>query len=456
MSRPLATVLVRFSVLTALVAGTTVALANPARAESGDGHTGWAYWTQGGVGSWSGQSFTSDPTTSVIDVTGAPGNVRVSLSTPGQRRGPNAFTLAHGCIDAINAGAGTCADLTTNDAPGTDIGSVTIHEAVVVEGAVTRLSLTYDYGKDWWEGRQYGSIAWHATAPAQPLPGIVGVNPDPVGDFTATADYGLVNLAWTSPFAPDWSEVQVWFNPGTKAPGKAGSGYLGYKGRAESAVVIGLHPSNSYAFAIFTKDSEGRWSTRRTAILRKSTMTMKTSSTKLVYGGTATLSGRVSPAGYHDVLIMARRPADGTWYSVDEVATDAEGYWYTYVDPALTYDYYAYTAGSESLMTSAAGPLRIAVAKDVVAWSDKKSARKGSTFKISAGVNPVAKGKTITLQRYSGGKWRTVSTAQTLGTKATVFSVKPSSRGTYSYRVTAKAGSGLAAGKSVTIKLKVT
>ncbi len=55
-----------------------------------------------------------------------------------------------------------------------------------------------------------------------------------------------------------------------------------------------------------------------------------------------------------------------------------------------------------------------------------------------------------------GGSRKTVTTGKTSSTKATTFTVKPTSRGKHIYRVVAARGSGLAAGTSARIALTVT
>ncbi|MGQ0844183.1 MAG: hypothetical protein ACT4QF_08605 [Sporichthyaceae bacterium] len=410
------------------------------------GHTAWSTWTEHG----SGLPVSHNPSDSLMVGVGNPRYFQLKLATALYE--PVATVLLSGCEDVLRAGQGTC----YLELDGYGSGQATIHESEVVGETVTSLSLTYSHRRGGDTAWRYGSIAWRAIASPQPLPGVVGANPVPVRDFAVEANYSSVNLSWADSPSPDWSEVQVWFAPGTTAPAKPGEGYLAYRGRKNEAHLPGLHPNNSYAFAAFVKDSEGRWSARSRVAVTAKKLTLKVNTGKVAYGDTVTLEGTFAKGAYQYVDIAARVPGTDTWYLVETVSTNANGYFYAYHAPARTYDYYAFFNGEGTQLGSASAAVRVTVAKDVVAWGEKTSGRLGSTFKIGAGVNPVATGKTITLERYSDGKWRKVASAKTLGTKATYFGVKPSTRGTHSYRVVAASGSGLAAGKSVTIKIRVT
>ncbi|MGQ0466063.1 MAG: hypothetical protein ACT4QG_12150 [Sporichthyaceae bacterium] len=419
------------------------------------GHTGWAVWNEANAYGGGG-AYADDPTTSVLAVGGTPGFLEVELVSKDWNRS-RSLTFRGGCGDAIRAGSGRCYGV---EMPGVGYvdAVVDVHEAEVVDDRVTRLSLTYRYYAYNYAGAQYGSIAWRATAPRQPLPGVAGTNPDPVRGLSASAGYSDVTLSWTAPLAPDWSEVQVWLKPGTTAPKTAGESgsYLVYSGRGTEAYYPGLHPNGAYAFAAFVKDSEGRWSTRATAVVRANKLTLKASKKSAVYGDTVTLQGTFAGMGHSYVDIAARRPGTDVWYLVETVSTASDGSFYAYHQPAFTYDYYAFFNGSGTKMGASSAPVRVTVAKDVVAWSEKSTGRLGTTFTIVAGVNPVATGKTITLERWVDGKWRAVKSAKTNGTKPTYFSVKPTSRGTHTYRVTTGSGGGLAPGKSVSMRLKTT
>lgn len=415
------------------------------------GHTEWNSWAEEVEGYHRGLVLDVDPSNARLDVSGDANNLSFALSGTQRRTAKLYCDLA---------GSGTCGPMQMeyeNCYDGAQ-GETTVHEAVFENEAIARLSLTYRHRCNGATGWEYGSIAWHATAPAQPLPGIAGTDPAPLRSFAAQAGYSSAHLSWMLPLVADWDQVQVWFKPGSTAstlPGEAGS-YLAYKGRAGESTLPGLHPNNNYAFAAFVKDAEGRWSTRSTAVLKASKLTLKVSSTKVVYGDGVTVTGKFAGQPYTYVDVAAHRPGTDVWYLVDTVSTDANGTFYLYDNPAFTYDYYAFFNGSGTRMGANAVPVRVTVAKDVVAWTEKSSGRVGTTFKIAAGVNPVAKGKTITLERYVDGKWRKVKSAKTGGTKPTYFSIEPTSRGTHTSRVITGAGGGLAAGKSVSIKIKAT
>jgi len=55
---------------------------------------------------------------------------------------------------------------------------------------------------------------------------------------------------------------------------------------------------------------------------------------------------------------------------------------------------------------------------------------------VSGGVNPYHVGQVVYLQHYTGGgRWANVASGKLSSKSTYVFTLKPSARGTYSYRV---------------------
>jgi hypothetical protein len=82
-------------------------------------------------------------------------------------------------------------------------GTFTVHEAAYdADGEVTKFSVTFEQHCEGRVAGTFGSIAWRADNPAQPVGGIVGVVPDAVMNLTAKPARGSVALWRTATSSP--------------------------------------------------------------------------------------------------------------------------------------------------------------------------------------------------------------------------------------------------------------
>lgn len=91
----------------------------------------------------------------------------------------------------------------------------------------------------------------------------------------------------------------------------------------------------------------------------------------------------------------------------------------------------------------------------VTAAHSTTSLRLGGSVTIRGSVAPSHRGQQVTVQRYSGGAWRTVGYATLSSTGTYAYTVRPSARGTYSYRVVKRADTDHAEGVSPTVRFSV-
>jgi hypothetical protein len=287
-----------------------------------------------------------------------------------------------------------------------------------------------------------------------------------VKGLKAAAFFDAVELTWTAPDAPDWTDVVVRMTVhGTTPPATITDGYRVHvaPGQVLDTVALGLHPSNSYAFSVFTVDSECLVSAPASVVVRGTTITLRSSDRSVTYGEGFTLSGKLSVPGGPNVPqmvdIWGRELADrDSVVYVDYAITDTFGNFSVPVTPGLSYEYIAvfYGSGDETAMGSQSSIVPVPVGKDVTVKASRSTIRKGSSATISASVWPDSSGKKLTLQRLVNGTWKTVTTGKTSRTKATTFTVNPTSRGANVYRVVAAKGSGLAEGVSRRLTITVT
>lgn len=310
-----------------------------------------------------------------------------------------------------------------------------------------------------------GFVCTPVAAVEPPAPG-AGVAPDAVHGLAAAAGFDYVDLTWTAPDAPDWTNVVVRMTPhGTTPPATISDGYRVHVGPGQvlDTVALGLHPGNSYAFSVFTVDSECLVSLPASIVVRGTTITLATSARSVVYGEGFTLSGKLTipgnPSSSHAIDIWAREVDDReSWVYVDYAVTDSAGRFTAPVTPGLSYEYVAvyYGSGDSTGMGSQSLMIPVSVKKDVTVSANRSTIRKGTGVTISASVWPESSGKKLTLQRLVDGAWRTVTTGTTSRTRASTFTVTPKSRGKHVYRVLAAKGGGLAEGVSRRLTITVT
>lgn len=303
------------------------------------------------------------------------------------------------------------------------------------------------------------------VAEEPPAPG-AGEAPDAVHRLAAGAGFDTVELTWTAPDAPDWTDVAVRMTVhGTTPPATIFDGYRVpvAPGQVLDTVALGLHPGNSYAFSVFTVDSECLVSAPASVVVRGTSITLRASDPSLVYGEGVTLSGKLTipsdPYTAHAIDIWAREADDWeSWVYVDYALAASDGSFTVPVTPGLSYDYMAvyYGSGDASAMGSQSAMVPVPVKKDVTISAKKKTIRSGDRATISTTVWPDANGKKVTLQRRVDGAWKTVTTGKTSTTKATTFTVTPKGKGKHVYRVVAAKGGGLAAGTSKWLTITVT
>jgi hypothetical protein len=93
----------------------------------------------------------------------------------------------------------------------------------------------------------------------------------------------------------------------------------------------------------------------------------------------------------------------------------------------------------------------------VTAIVSRTSLALGGTFTMSGSVAPTHASQTVYLQRYAGnGKWTTVASKVLGSTSGYAFSVKPSLRATFTYRVYKPADADHIASYSPNRAVKVT
>lgn len=458
----------RLLALVTLAAGPVVALPAPATAATADpgtGHTSWSTYAPLGYDAEPGADAfgTAD---AQLEATGDERAVTVEVHRGGGLVVGARFDAGEGAVLTPGAASSVPVGMLGSRAcAGAEGGGFTVQEVEFAEGQLTRFAATWRHscsrGAPGAELR--GSVAWQASAPAQPVPGIVGADPEPVLDLAVEPWFQGFGLTWTNPLTPDWKRTIVRAAVGTRNPRTPAEGFAFYAGRRDRASTNLARPGTTYAISVFTEDTEGRLSEPVFATLHGVHATLATSRARIDYWTGATLRGRLTdaagPVGDRTVEVLARRPGGLDWFYVATADVGSDGRWSVPISPGATYDYWVFYrpghADDPTRGDAVAGPVRVTVTHGVDVALDRTRGRLGTAFEIGTVVGPSSAGRTVHLQRLLGGQWRTVQKKTLYASRATWFTVKPSTRGEFSYRVHKPASAELAAGTSRTVKVTV-
>ncbi|PWU52823.1 hypothetical protein DLJ46_02285 [Micromonospora globispora] len=289
----------------------------------------------------------------------------------------------------------------------------------------------------------------------------VDLAPPAVGNLMAVGAFQAATLTWTLPAITDLDQVIVRSAAGTTAPSSATSGTAVYAGTGTSVTATGLVAGTTYTFRVWVRDRSGLYSAGPTVQLLGTGATITSNVTALTYGGTVTITGALTRkdtgAGLAGQPVQLYGKYKGT-SSYTLIATVTSG-----TNGALTYSHkpakgvsYEWLYRGSTAYTGSVSSLRtVTVATLVTATLSKTSFALGGTVTLSGSVSPNHSGQTVYLQRLVSGSWQNV-TSRTLSSSSTyAFSIKPTSKGTYYYRVYKPADTDHAAGFSPQRSFKV-
>lgn len=267
-----------------------------------------------------------------------------------------------------------------------------------------------------------------------------------VGNGTALVEWDMPELttdtAWITGYV-----VRV--SPGTEtklAP------------RIRSLRLDGLNVRQAYTIGVRATTSKGT-GPEKTITLTPTTLAVTAAPTAVDHGKRVTLSGKVTRGGAAGapgaLMTLEQLPAgQRNWSRAATVKADAKGGWRHTVAPATTTAYRVKFAGSSGMWpaTSATVTTTIRYAVTVTASTTRPKANK--KIKITGTTKPGRAGVKVTLQRKSGSRWVTVTSAKTTASGKYSFS-RAFKRGTWKLRTVVPGSAYNAGATSSTVKLKV-
>ncbi|MGO4596698.1 S8 family serine peptidase [Terrabacter sp. 2RAF25] len=268
------------------------------------------------------------------------------------------------------------------------------------------------------------------TAPAAP------------GAFKAAGAWGSATLSWTPPAAYDLDTYIVKMAAGSVPPATVNSGTQVYWGTGTSVTVPKLANGTTYNFRIWARDRMQHYSAPATVTLVGTTTTIASSTTALTYGGSVSLSSKVTrrdtgtPIAGVPVQLLARKVGTSNWILVATRTSSSTGIVSVAHKPTASVDYLWVYRGSSTFMGSPSPARRVGVRMAITSNPSRTSVPLGGTFSMSGSVSPSHARQTVYIQRYVGsGKWTTLSSKPLSSTSTYSFSVKPTFRASSTYRV---------------------
>ncbi|MFP3713778.1 DVUA0089 family protein [Puerhibacterium sp. TATVAM-FAB25] len=289
----------------------------------------------------------------------------------------------------------------------------------------------------------------------------VDVAPPAVAGLKAQGALQAATLTWALPGITDLDKVVVRASAGTTAPSSPSQGIAVYAGTGSSAKATGLTAGTTYTFRAWVRDRSGAYGPASTVTLRGTQVSSASSTTALTSGGSVTLTGRLvrkDTGGGLSGLPVQLYGRDKGASSDTLIATVTSG-----TGGALTYTHkptkgvtYKWVYRGSGTLTGSVSPLRtVTVATRVTGTLSRTSFPLGGTVTLSGSVAPSHAGRTVYLQRHVGGSWKNVTSRKLSASSAYSFSIKPTTRGTYTYRVHVPADTDHAAGYSPLRSFKV-
>jgi Fibronectin type III domain/Lamin Tail Domain len=287
--------------------------------------------------------------------------------------------------------------------------------------------------------------------------------PGPPTDVTALAGDQLAEVTWTAP-VPDDPSITGY----TITTSPADTPVVTVDPTARTATVTGLANGTAYSFTVTATNRDGSSppSTSSAPVTpapsAATTLTLTAAPTRVLYGGTVTLSGRLQQADSSGIagepVIGERRPkGTTTWTALTTVTTASDGT----LDPSPQVTPQAHT---EYRLRHPATPLHAAATSStatvlvgvrLTARLNRTSMALGRTATIAGQVAPAHRGQRIRLQHKQGRSWRTVQAKTLPATGRYNFALRTRATGTSWWRIYKASDADHVGAISATLRLVV-
>ncbi|MET9314798.1 S8 family serine peptidase [Kribbella sp. NPDC003505] len=263
--------------------------------------------------------------------------------------------------------------------------------------------------------------------------------PQKLTAFTGGGGYLSANLAWTVPSTPDFDQVVVRRNVGSKAPTPT-TGTLVYAGTGTAVKNTGLAQGTTYTYAAWVKDRAGHYGPAAVKQLLGMKSGISVSSTSINYGGSITVRGstlRIDNVAYAGLPVNVYvRPKNSSKFTLlAALKTSSTGTLSVAHKPLVSSVYMLTFPGNASLMGTRTADVTVQVRPTISATLSPSSIRLGGTAVFSGYVAPAHYGQTVYLQQYGSKVWKSIASVKLSSSGKYAFGIKPAIRGQIAYRV---------------------
>ncbi|TCM44450.1 S8 family serine peptidase [Kribbella sp. VKM Ac-2568] len=267
----------------------------------------------------------------------------------------------------------------------------------------------------------------------------VDLVPPVAGTFDATGAYLAATLSWKIPAIPDFDQVIVRRNVGSKPPTST-TGTLVYAGTGTTVKNTGLLQGTTYTFAAWVKDRSGKVSPVATTQLLGMKSAISTNGSLINYGGAITLKGsviRIDNLAYAGlpVAVYVRPKNVSTFKLLTTLKTGTTGSVSYAYKPAVSSVFAMAFLGNGDLMGTRTANITVEVKPIVSATLAPAAIKLGATTRLSGTVNPAHSARLVYLQQYGNKVWTTIASVKQTSTGYYAFGIKPKARGLVAYRV---------------------
>jgi Lamin Tail Domain/Fibronectin type III domain len=268
--------------------------------------------------------------------------------------------------------------------------------------------------------------------------------PSPPTSVTARAGDQLAEVTWTAPM-PDDPTITGYVV--TAAP--ADTPPVTVDPAARIATVTGLANGTAYSFTVAATNSDGPSPPSDPSAPvtpgppAATTLTLAASPTRILYGGTVQLSGRLRLADTAqgtagETLFLDRRPkGTSSWTALATLTTASDGTLdpTQAVTPQAHTDYRLRHPATPFSAASTSRTVLVRVGVRLSARRNRTSMAMGRTATISGQVIPAHRGQRIRLQHKQGRTWRTMQSKTLPASGRYSFNLRPRATGTSWWRV---------------------
>ncbi|WP_238158502.1 S8 family serine peptidase [Kribbella voronezhensis] len=267
--------------------------------------------------------------------------------------------------------------------------------------------------------------------------------PAPLSAFDATGGYTTAALSWTLPGITDLDQVVVRGAAGTTPPASPTAGTAYAPGATTSGTATGLANATSYAFSAWVKDRSGKLSATpaTTQLIGTATSLTSASASIVNFGGSVTLNGKASridtkaPLAGVPLSLYGRNKNSTVWREIARRTTAADGTASVVYAPSVSTVFAWGYNGSADLLGSRTGNFTVEVRPTIASYVSPTAIKLGASTNFYGYVRPQHAGSLVYLQRLSGSTWSTITSTKLNSTGNYAFGIKPTAKGTYTYRV---------------------